>query len=106
MIHNENKTLPDRNAVLSVRENPDGAQNRRRGIVGIDRSAASWIEKSSAVDAMDGLTEVLRVLDLAREKLGNPGRRILERCEGEPVRDAPPRRRSNDIESIAASWLN
>jgi len=65
----EQTTHPDRN---SVRENPDGPVKPARDIVAeMAASAATWTEKCRAVDAKDGLTEVLRVLDHAREKLRN-----------------------------------
>ena len=75
MNHNENQTHPDRNATLSVRENPDGPVIKKpavRDIVAeMTASAATWTEKCRAVNAEHGLFEVLKTLDHAREKFRN-----------------------------------
>lgn len=71
---NENQTHPDRNAVLPARENTDGATKKpvARDIVAeCAASAATWTEKCRVVDAKDGHSAVLRILDRGREVLRN-----------------------------------
>lgn len=101
MNHNE-KTHPDRNAVLSVRENTDGAAKTpaARDIVAeMAASAATWTEKCREISERDGHSAVLRVLDRAREKFQNIcDAEFFERAKSGRYETSAAEVRSTDIE--------
>ena len=102
-MNHETKKHPDRNAVLSVRENPDGPVIKKpavRDIVAeMTASAATWTEKCRAVNAEHGLFEVLKTLDHARERLQNiRDAAYFERTKAARYETSAAEVRSADIE--------
>lgn len=101
-MNHENQSHPDRNAALSVRENPDGAVKKPavRDIVNECReSAERWTEKCRAVDVKDGHSAVLRILDRGREVLRNiQDAEFFERAKSGRYETSAAEVRSTDIE--------
>ena len=102
MNHNENQTHPDRNAVLSVRENPDGPVKKpaARDIVAECReSAERWTEKCREISERDGHSAVLQTLDRAREKFRSiRDAEFFERAKSARCETAAAEARSTDIQ--------